>query len=234
MSSPRAAPHCFFKASRAAAIRSSPIFSAPSGASVSPSAVKPEALVHRAVNVFESLLPPRPGELWRHKSLALEALRLGTRRTRRAPILEAVDRPARLEELPVLTTWQEDGGPFVTLPLVYTEHPLTRKHNLGMYRMQRFDATTTGMHWQIHKGGGFHYHEAEKAGTCPAGHSLPRRAARADPLGYRTSARRRAGTCPRLRPRRREDRVADNQPERFTASAHRRSRVRSRRSRPAA
>ncbi len=126
---------------------------------------KPEALVHRAVNVFESLLPPRPGELWRHKSLALEALRLGTRRTRRAPILEAVDRPARLEELPVLTTWQEDGGPFVTLPLVYTEHPLTRKHNLGMYRMQRFDATTTGMHWQIHKGGGFHYHEAEKAGV---------------------------------------------------------------------
>jgi 3-polyprenyl-4-hydroxybenzoate decarboxylase len=62
----------------------------------------------------------------------------------------------------MLTTWQEDGGPFITLPLVYTEHPLTGKHNLGIYRMQRYDAQTAGLHWQIHKGGGFHYHEAEQ------------------------------------------------------------------------
>ncbi|HZB46829.1 MAG TPA: UbiD family decarboxylase [Pyrinomonadaceae bacterium] len=127
---------------------------------------KPEALVHRAVHVAESLMPPRPSELWRQKSLALEALRLGTRRVRRAPVLEVTDRPARLDELPILTTWQEDGGPFVTLPLVYTEHPATGKHNLGMYRVQRYDAATTGMHWQIHKGGGFHYHEAEREGQA--------------------------------------------------------------------
>jgi 4-hydroxybenzoate decarboxylase subunit C len=124
---------------------------------------KPEALVRRAVHVAESMLPPKPAALWRQRSLALEALKLGTRRVRSAPVAEVVDRPARLEELPVLTTWQEDGGPFFTLPLVYTEHPQTRKHNLGMYRMQRHDARTTGMHWQIHKGGGFHYHEAEAA-----------------------------------------------------------------------
>src|SRR3954468_12165567 len=122
---------------------------------------KPEALVRRAVHVAESILPPKPAALWQHRSLALEALKLGTRRVRRAPVAEVVDRPARLEELPVLTTWQEDGGPFFTLPLVYTEHPTTKKHNLGMYRMQRYDARTTGLHWQIHKGGGFHYHEAE-------------------------------------------------------------------------
>jgi menaquinone biosynthesis decarboxylase len=122
---------------------------------------KPEALVRRAVHVAESLLPPKPSALWRQRTLALEALKLGTRKVRRAPVAEVVDKPARLEELPVLTTWQEDGGPFFTLPLVYTEHPKTRKHNLGMYRMQRYDARTTGMHWQIHKGGGFHYHEAE-------------------------------------------------------------------------
>jgi UbiD family decarboxylase len=124
---------------------------------------KPESLVKEVVRVAESLLPPRPKELWQHRSLALEALKLGTRRVRRAPVLEAVDRPARLDELPILTTWQEDGGAFVTLPLVYTEHPRTRKHNLGMYRIQRYDAETTGIHWQIHKGGGFHYHEAEAA-----------------------------------------------------------------------
>ncbi|MDQ1522269.1 MAG: 4-hydroxybenzoate decarboxylase subunit [Pyrinomonadaceae bacterium] len=124
---------------------------------------KPEALVKEVVHVVESLLPPRPAEIWGHRSLALEALKLGTRRVRRAPVLEVIDRPARLDELPVLTTWQEDGGAFVTLPLVYTEHPRTRKHNLGMYRIQRYDAETTGIHWQIHKGGGFHYHEAEAA-----------------------------------------------------------------------
>jgi UbiD family decarboxylase len=124
---------------------------------------KPEALVKEVVHVVESLLPPRPSELWQHRALALEAFNLGTRRVRYAPVMEVVDRPARLDELPILTTWQEDGGAFVTLPLVYTEHPRTRKHNLGMYRIQRYDAETTGIHWQIHKGGGFHYHEAEAA-----------------------------------------------------------------------
>ena len=127
---------------------------------------KPEALVRQAVHVAESLLPPKPAALWQHRALALEALKLGTKKVGRAPVTEVVDRPARLDELPVLTTWQEDGGPFFTLPLVYTEHPATGKHNLGMYRMQRFDARTTGMHWQIHKGGGFHYHEAEAKGQA--------------------------------------------------------------------
>jgi UbiD family decarboxylase len=124
---------------------------------------KPEALVRDAVHVAESLLPPQPAKLWQHRALALEALKLGTRNTGRAPVLQVRDQPARLDELPVLTTWQEDAGPFITLPLVYTEHPVTGKHNLGMYRVQRYDAETTGLHWQIHKGGGFHYHEAERA-----------------------------------------------------------------------
>ncbi|HEY0322599.1 MAG TPA: UbiD family decarboxylase [Pyrinomonadaceae bacterium] len=129
---------------------------------------KPEALVREAVKVAEALLPPRPKELWKHRALALEALKLGTRNVGRAPVMQVMDSPARLDELPVLTTWQEDGGAFITLPLCYTEHPVTGKHNLGMYRMQRMDARTTGMHWQIHKGGGFHYHEAEARN-----HALP-------------------------------------------------------------
>src|ERR1051325_10064386 len=68
---------------------------------------KPETLVREVVKVAESLLPPRPKELWQHRSLALEALKLGTRNVSRAPVLQVTDRPARLEELPVLTTWQE-------------------------------------------------------------------------------------------------------------------------------
>lgn len=125
---------------------------------------KPEAIVRELVQVAESLLPPKPAELWKHRSLALELLRLGTRNTTRSPVTQVCDQPARLDELPVLTTWQDDGGPFITLPLVYTEHPLTKKHNLGIYRMQVYDARTTGLHWQIQKGGGFHYREADRLG----------------------------------------------------------------------
>ena len=67
----------------------------------------------------------------------------------------------RLDRLPVMTCWPDDGGPFVTLPLVYTEHPDRLGHNLGIYRLQVYDERTTGMHWQIGKGGGFHHAAAE-------------------------------------------------------------------------
>jgi UbiD family decarboxylase len=123
---------------------------------------KPEALVRELAQVADMLLPPRPAELWKHRSLGTEILRLGTRNTSRAPVIQVRDQPARLDQLPVLTTWQEDGGPFITLPLVYTENPLTKKHNLGIYRMQVYDQQSTGLHWQIQKGGGFHYSEAER------------------------------------------------------------------------
>jgi 4-hydroxybenzoate decarboxylase subunit C len=125
---------------------------------------KPEKIVREMVQVAELLLPPRPAGLWRHRSLGREMLRLGTRNTTRSPVTQVRDQPPRLDQLPVLTTWQEDGGPFITLPLVYTENPVTKKHNLGIYRMQVYDAQTTGLHWQIQKGGGFHYAEAERLG----------------------------------------------------------------------
>ena len=80
---------------------------------------------------------------------------------------EVVTRDVRLDRLPVLTCWPEDGGPFLTLPLVYTEHPrAAAAHNLGIYRLQVHDARTTGMHWQIGKGGGFHYAVAEARGEA--------------------------------------------------------------------
>jgi UbiD family decarboxylase len=123
---------------------------------------KPEQFVKELVGVAEALLPPRRSELWKHRSLVRDFLKLGTRIISRAPVTEVIDRPGRLDELPVLTTWQEDGGPFITLPLVYTENPITRKHNLGIYRMQVYNETSAGLHWQIQKGGGFHYQAAEK------------------------------------------------------------------------
>ena len=123
---------------------------------------KPEALVRQMVHIAESILPPKFAELWQQRSVAFDFLKLGTRNTSRSPVTQVVDRPARLDQLPVLTTWQEDGGPFITLPLVYTENPVTKKHNLGIYRMQVYDSKSTGLHWQIQKGGGFHYSEAER------------------------------------------------------------------------
>lgn len=107
-------------------------------------------------------LTPTMKKLWSMKGLIGRTAKIGTKTVRGGPILDECLVPPRLTELPMLTSWQSDGGAFVTLPLVYTEHPGGRGHNLGMYRIQRYDDATTGIHWQIHKGGGFHYHEAEK------------------------------------------------------------------------
>jgi 4-hydroxy-3-polyprenylbenzoate decarboxylase len=62
-----------------------------------------------------------------------------------------------LHDFPVLTCWPEDGGPYITLPMVFTKNPETGKRNCGMYRMQVYDERTTGMHWQTHKQGAEHY-----------------------------------------------------------------------------
>ena len=123
---------------------------------------RPQKFVKRAVEMVETIIPPTPKKLWHYRDLGLGALKLGTKRVRKAPVLESRQPTPDLEAIPFIQLWPEDGGHFNTLPLVYTESPTTGKHNLGIYRMHRYDATTTGMHWQIGKGGGFHYHEAEE------------------------------------------------------------------------
>ena len=122
---------------------------------------RPLQLIKRVVELAETLLPPTPAKLWRARDVGMELLRVGARRRSRGPVTEIVSSEPRLDRLPVLTTWPDDGGPFITLPLVYTQHPSGRGHNLGIDRLQVYDARTTGMHWQIGKGGGFHYAEAE-------------------------------------------------------------------------
>jgi UbiD family decarboxylase len=127
---------------------------------------RPRRLVERLVGLAETLLPPTLGKLWGARDLAREALRIGTRRGGAGPVTEVVTDDVRLDRLPALTCWPQDGGPFITLPLVYTEHPEGKGHNLGMYRLQIYDRSTTGMHWQIGKGGGFHYQVAETRGEA--------------------------------------------------------------------
>ncbi len=81
-----------------------------------------------------------------------------------APCQEVVSNDAGLDSLPILKTWPDDGGPYITLPLVFTRDPDTGMRNIGVYRMQVFDRRTTGMHWQQHKGGAQHYRVAERLG----------------------------------------------------------------------
>lgn len=69
-----------------------------------------------------------------------------------------------LERLPMLHSWECDGGAFVTLPMVNTIDPETGMRNVGMYRMQRFDKRTTGMHWHVHKTGARHYDAYKRLG----------------------------------------------------------------------
>ncbi len=64
-----------------------------------------------------------------------------------------------LDEFPILHCWPQDGGRFITLPLVFSKNPKTGKRNCGMYRMQVYDSKTTGMHWQLHKQGADHYRQ---------------------------------------------------------------------------
>jgi 4-hydroxy-3-polyprenylbenzoate decarboxylase len=81
-----------------------------------------------------------------------------------APCQEIVRRDGTLDDVPILKCWPEDGGRFITLPLVFTKDPETGMRNIGTYRMQVFDGRTTGMHWQRHKGGAQHYRVAERLG----------------------------------------------------------------------
>jgi len=83
-----------------------------------------------------------------------------------APCQEVVlkDEEVDLNKFPILHCWPLDGGRFITLPLVFTKHPITKVRNVGMYRMQVYDKMTTGMHWHPQKGGAQHYRVAEELG----------------------------------------------------------------------
>lgn len=79
---------------------------------------------------------------------------------------EIVDMSPSLLSLPVLKCWPEDAGRFITLPQVYTRDPESGKRNVGMYRLQVYDDTTTGMHWHMHHDGAQNYRKNCKLGRA--------------------------------------------------------------------
>lgn len=129
---------------------------------------KPVATIQRLAKLAKEIFPPRFSKLWKERSLGLLPFQVGLKQVRRAPVLAGS--VLSTNELPQVVSWPKDGGAFVTLPLVYTQHPESGNGNLGMYRVQLFGDKTVGMHIQIHRGGGFHYYEAEKKGDSLPAH----------------------------------------------------------------
>ncbi|MCL5279639.1 MAG: UbiD family decarboxylase, partial [Planctomycetes bacterium] len=116
-------------------------------------------------DLAQRLMPPSVATVWSARRSLWNLLGARLRTVRTGPVLEQVFEPPQLDRLPVLKCWPLDGGPFFTLPLVHTTDPRTGVGNLGIYRLQRFDDRSTGMHWQIEKGGGFHFQVACERGT---------------------------------------------------------------------
>ncbi len=81
-----------------------------------------------------------------------------------APCQEVVQKGGTLDDIPILKCWPDDGGRYITFPLVITKDPESGARNIGTYRMQVYDSRSTGMHWQRHKGGAQHYRVAERLG----------------------------------------------------------------------
>ncbi|MFZ0566092.1 MAG: UbiD family decarboxylase [Chlamydiales bacterium] len=122
---------------------------------------RPHELIASLVDLATREFPPKLSTLWKKRHALKTLLHLGTKKSKLALVKENQITPPDLEKLPLLKIWPLDGGSFITLPLVYTEPLHGGAPNLGMYRIQRYDKQRAGLHFQIQKGGGFHYHLAE-------------------------------------------------------------------------
>jgi 4-hydroxy-3-polyprenylbenzoate decarboxylase len=110
--------------------------------------------------------PSSPRELAQLARKIPELAHVPPRSTSRAPCQEVVRRgdDVDLDQLPILTCWPGDGGPFITLPQVITRDPDGGARNVGCYRMQKLDRRSTAMHWQVHKTGARHFRRAKELG----------------------------------------------------------------------
>ncbi|MGA8831122.1 MAG: menaquinone biosynthesis decarboxylase [Desulfomonilaceae bacterium] len=120
-------------------------------------------------NRLESTMKIRPPEGLVQKIKMLFALKemanIIPKKVKNAPCQEKVYLSGPLlDSLPILTCWPKDGGPFITLPIVISKDPDTGIQNAGMYRMQKHDNTSTGMHWQYNKDGTRHFDKYKSRG----------------------------------------------------------------------
>ncbi len=124
---------------------------------------EPAEIGHELLNLAAKVNPPTLSGLWESRAALKRALAMRPATVRDA-VCQEVTSPPQLTKLPVLQCWPEDAGRFITFGMVLTQHPKTKRRNLGLYRLQVFDDSHTGMHWQSMKGGRGHYWEAEQNG----------------------------------------------------------------------
>jgi 4-hydroxy-3-polyprenylbenzoate decarboxylase len=118
---------------------------------------------------IEDLLEMKPpGGLFDKVKLLPKLAEVGSffpKNVKSGPAQEVVERENfSLARFPIMKCWPQDGGRFITFPLVVTRSPKNGRRNVGCYRMQVYDERTTGMHWQIHKGGAEHFRWLEREG----------------------------------------------------------------------
>jgi UbiD family decarboxylase len=123
----------------------------------------PDDIGNELIHFLERVVPPTLDMLLRNKPIISRFLHARPKLVSFATSQEVVEQP-NLDSLPIQVCWPDDGGRFITYGQVITYDPRDAKRNIGIYRMHVFDRHTTGMHWQIQKGGGFHYYQAEKLG----------------------------------------------------------------------
>ena len=117
--------------------------------------------VEEIAREVEKLVQTKPPKTFKDKlKLLSQLVRLAgipPKVVKNGPCQEVIHREPDLNLLPVLTCWPGDAGPFITLPAVFSKDPVKGTRNVGLYRMQIYDARTTGMHWHLHKVGARHY-----------------------------------------------------------------------------
>jgi 4-hydroxy-3-polyprenylbenzoate decarboxylase len=121
----------------------------------------PEQLGEELISFLEQMMPPTLDALLNNKPIVKRFLSARPKKVSHGISQQIITQP-KLSDLPIQKCWEFDGGRFITLGQVFTYDPRNGKRNVGIYRMHVFDDATTGMHWQIQKGGGFHFNQAQK------------------------------------------------------------------------
>ncbi len=123
----------------------------------------PDEIGQELIHFLEQAMPPTLKTLLDNKPTLKRFLNARPKNISSGISQQVITQP-NLDSLPIQVCWELDGGRFITYGQIFTYDPHTNKRNIGVYRMHVFDKSTTGMHWQIQKGGGFHYFQAEKIG----------------------------------------------------------------------
>lgn len=120
----------------------------------------PEEIGLELIDFADSMMPPKLPAIWNKRKMVARALS-ARQTTVSSGISREVVRQLSFDDLPIQVCWPDDGGRFITQGQVVTYDPDDRRRNIGMYRMHIFGPHESGMHWQVQKGGGFHYYKAE-------------------------------------------------------------------------